>query len=1022
MARGRKRAASREHVTFEEKLVPSGAGAPPTRERVWRCKFCLGADDGGERHTVTFPASRFDVHITAQCRSAPELVKQTILRRSLSSALKNGAPPPGASYTALLAKTHDAPSPHHPSTAPHLHPHPHTHPPPHSHAHPHLPPLPAHGIAAPGPPAAVGPPAALPPASGTAPGAAPVAAAAGAPPPAKRRKSSVGGAGVGGAGEHARRRSRGSTVVVPPPGAWSAMANAVTRFLVGSALPLRLATTSLFRDLVATLNPPLAAMLCKEPAVWYGQGFDCFYESMMSALSIDVASPGVLRTLCFDHFVEDARLFVNLFESTPGAAMFRQCHPLGLSPEDNTDLADAVEAHFTTQTAAGRPPDPVGPEDLFAGFVGNLGGLRPSSLQQLQAKYPKLFVVGCARHALLRILDSFVAIPQVAWAITEVQAVVRFAVTNGLISQVELRSKLFSSTVSPPGPVLTYHQICLLLEKAPEFAVILGNPAIWASIEGSSTNDAAGTACFQKIVQDAATVKQLTRIRSLLEPVCAALDFIDTNGCPMSWVYPLFTALEADINDWHNAPEPCFNADTLARVALTMTNFWTSGLLNVVHTFSWLMDPFTSPTPAELPEGSRDAMRVVLERMAAKPGVAVLDLLSDAPKWAGIMSELEGILFREGEWGTVVKDCQASLTCDDSVGAATGPTGLASAHATASPIPASAAAPAFPCAAATHGKPEVTVEPPAVPVPNEVTAVANPSPHALVAHTAPTAPTVTTVPVASVAPVVSVAAIAHSTSAPPAPSPTATLSAAPGLLPAPTAPAVAVTPSTPVATNAPKVDAKPSTISAVFGTSPDAPPQPNGSAAAAAAFEAANATEAMSLVGQCEPLPALPPPSLGAATATLDTPVAQVSATTAASPVPQATAPKLPLHTHVVLQKMLRAGDGSRKWRAFGTHQFGDLLFSAAVRTLSMSGISPSVNQLRTGGTAAILGKDFLLGRLSDTSVQRLLFTHVNARLNVSDAANIVIDRDCRFGDFAGDLVAMRGDGVAASSVVAKKS
>lgn len=104
---------------------------------------------------------------------------------------------------------------------------------------------------------------------------------------------------------------------------------------------------------------------------------------------------------------------------------------------------------------------------------------------------------------------------------------------------------------------------------------------------------------------------------------------------------------------------------------------------------------------------------------------------------------------------------------------------------------------------------------------------------------------------------------------------------------------------------------------------------------------------------------------------------------------------------------MGRAGDGSRKWRAYGGRQFGSLLF-AAVRALSMPGVSPSVNQLRTGGTGAILGRDILLRRLTDESVQRLLFMHINARLGVSERDDVVLDRDCRFGDFAGDLVEMR--------------
>jgi hypothetical protein len=657
MARGRKRAASRDHVSLEETVVTSDTGAVST-EFKWRCKYCAGADDGGIRKTVTFPASRFDVHITSQCTKAPEDVKNLIVRRSLSNALRGGIPKSGRSYTALLLNTQeqepgaggaaDADATVGPGGGP-------------------------AGTAA----GAAGEPASLE--AGAPPGGPPgdvgaagaLAGPQGASPPAKRRKTRRVGLAAGkpdgeASGVHGAARpgpragAKNGGLAVTGEARSASITESIARFFCATGLPLSLATTSLFRGMVAELNPPYGLAMEGSAEVWYEKWLPRLHARIAEEAERGMAGPGAVRTVGLDHFTAGDSLFVNLFESTLDSTVFYKCEDLGKTvASDDPSIVRMLEEHLSR-----NGDERV--EEEFAGVVGNLGGLRRDLMLGLQKKYSRSFFIGCARRSLEKLIADLVAVPQVAWTIGEALAALRFghAVAEHGRHRLDWRTRVWGAE-DRLQPVEVADMLGELLEKRESLRRMMAGLAPWPPTREGVGDDAVGLACLQKFLKDPAAAHAVTRCLALLHPASRALRQVEKDGCGLSWVYPLFTAVEDDTVRWSRADGGGITPETTGQAVAAVREAWSGGLFDAVHTFAWLMDPHTTPLPEELPDGSRGAVRLVLERMCA-------DKQNMADEVARGLNELEGVLLREGEWGKVIAECQESLAAAGAPAAAAG--------------------------------------------------------------------------------------------------------------------------------------------------------------------------------------------------------------------------------------------------------------------------------------------------------------------------------------------------------------
>lgn len=618
MTRGRKRAASREHVDLDEKAVVGDDGVARSECR-WSCKYCGGDDDGGIRKTVTFPASRFDVHLTTQCSKAPEEVKAVILARSLANALKGpegelgdspvavgpGASPEGKGGRVSLDPMLQDVKPTVVGVAG---------------VQPLMPPMPAQVAA--------------------------VSDVVVTPPAPKRRKSKAGagrasGVGVSSGVSDARKKSVGESIA---------------RFFAGTGLPLGLAATPLFQGMVKELDPAFSSAADHSVDFWYNDCLTRLHATTKMQSERKLTETGSYRTLSFDHFAAGEQLFVNFFESSPKTTLFSGCQEVGAvaAAEDSTFLNVAIE-HLEK---AGKEAC-SSPEDVFAGIVGSVGGCRDAAMASLAERYKRLSFVKCARQTLEQMLDEIFRVPEISQIVTNGHAVSAFANLPALVTPGHLSGWKSPDAHADSGalrPLDAFDLLSELLGKKAEIASLVEDEFKWDAAKAVS-GEPVGAAAFEGFVRDPVGHGSIAQLVALLCPIARALRLIERSGCGLSWVIPLFGAILEDVTNWSRVAEGVSISSVVsAQIVATVIRLWTGTLRSPVHMFAWLMDPHTTPTPEELPDGFKDDFRSVLARLAPT------NELNEADHVARGLNELESVILREGEWGKVITECQADVT------------------------------------------------------------------------------------------------------------------------------------------------------------------------------------------------------------------------------------------------------------------------------------------------------------------------------------------------------------------------
>lgn len=612
MTRGRKRALSRGHVDLDEKNVVGEDGIVRS-EFKWSCKYCGGDDDGGVRKTVTFPASRFDMHLTNQCTKAPDEVKKGILARSLSSAL-HGSPDvkgePGvgdASGDIKPAALNDVK--------------------PHS--------LFMDGV--------LGQPSTeLAAVAGAADSE--VTAPSPAMPAPKRRKSkpATGRVSIGG-----QVMSEARVKVI---------SESIAKFFCGTGLPLSLAATPLFEGLVKELDPTFAAVMEKNNTVdfWYNKCLPQLHASEKTQFERKLVETGSYRTLSLDHFSVRENLFVNIFESSSKMALFYGCQQVGPTPANgDPTLLNAVVSHL--EQAGMEACSPV--QDVFAGIVGSMGSNRDVAMMALAERYQRLLFVDCARRTLEVILAEIIQLPAIAKIIASGRSIAAYANSPSLVAPGHLsrwKSPDANTDSGPMRPLDAYDLLSELLEKKAEMSSLLEEQFVWDAAKAVANNPV-GAAALELFVRDSTTQESTVQCVCLLGPLVRALRLMERNGCGLSWVIPLYTAIVADVTSWSIGAAHCIPSNASSEVCSIVNRLWAGNLRSPVHVFAWLMDPHTTPTPEELPDGFKDDFRSVLARLSPSNKPDGIDHIGQGLK------ELEGVILREGEWGKVITECQADV-------------------------------------------------------------------------------------------------------------------------------------------------------------------------------------------------------------------------------------------------------------------------------------------------------------------------------------------------------------------------
>ena len=189
-------------------------------------------------------------------------------------------------------------------------------------------------------------------------------------------------------------------------------------------------------------------------------------------------------------------------------------------------------------------------EDMFAGIVADNTASNPAAGKILVEKFPKLFFSGCRAHAADLLMEDVAKVPEIKNIVDNVREITKFIRNHHLVKQ--LFNQLGGTSLQDfPDTHFAYAEKMLdtMMGKNNKNLNALGkliSHPRWGEATANIDNKDL-VANFVGLLKDDAFIRQVGEIRGLTLPVSVFIHHLEQTGARTSWLRPLFTALEKEI-------------------------------------------------------------------------------------------------------------------------------------------------------------------------------------------------------------------------------------------------------------------------------------------------------------------------------------------------------------------------------------------------------------------------------------------------------------------------------------------
>lgn len=430
--------------------------------------------------------------------------------------------------------------------------------------------------------------------------------------------------------------------------------DALNKLLVGCALPFNIVNSVFFIDFIKAINSAYARHLPHA---------DTFRKVYLPALFDDTtknlsgvwkAMNNPLLTLAFDGFKgENSMHVVNITESTGEYCAFKACVDPGERREDGAFYANQmIDVIERACNETGKSP-----EDIYAGVVADNVSYNRTAFRILKEKYPLLFFIGCVAHGFDLLIEDLASIDEFKKLVKTARSIAEFikshkyalAAFKKIIGKDGQMLTLFPSTRFAFADLTVYR--CLKNKGNLEQLI---DSESWQDIRKSINEGLVEQ--FEENVTNLSSTK-MSVMHEIFGSVSKIIHHLESVKARSSWVYMIVNAIMNHFNEWAGKSRTIRNlkSETIGKVKNAIISRWLGsgrkvGLMQNIHILAWIIDPYTCPSPDDLPHGWEEACKKVFDEFFE------LDVEN-----INAMKELKDLLLRKGEWGYVIRTKQDEI-------------------------------------------------------------------------------------------------------------------------------------------------------------------------------------------------------------------------------------------------------------------------------------------------------------------------------------------------------------------------
>lgn len=376
---------------------------------------------------------------------------------------------------------------------------------------------------------------------------------------------------------------------------------AICTFVVGCGLSFAIVESTFFIALLSVLRPAFIHGGFLKKRKWFSQkGLIRLHRTVTKDIAkVFDSGPENYRTLSGDGFkTESDAKVVNFTEQQGDKVAFKDSIYLGEDRED----ADWYFVNFKKQLASR-------PLSQWTAVVADNVGYMKSALAQLERVYKSLLCFGCVAHLLDLLCEDFAKILKPI--LDNVNFIVVFVTGHDRLKQMFLRIKGIRGIGLRTFPDTRFSYAALMcfsvLTNSSNLRDLIDTKHREAWKQATTNKDGSAVAkadVFRSLVGSMAFFDVIGCCLQLLQPVAAALRFIEGNNTRLSFVFPLMVALSADVNSWDSSevdaylekeypdvPRPVSSTIRTAFLKRWHGDGRLVGLFHPVHMVSLLLDP-----------------------------------------------------------------------------------------------------------------------------------------------------------------------------------------------------------------------------------------------------------------------------------------------------------------------------------------------------------------------------------------------------------------------------------------------
>ena len=380
---------------------------------------------------------------------------------------------------------------------------------------------------------------------------------------------------------------------------------AITRFIVGCALPFQLVANPYFIDLLRTLRPAFIEQKKLYSPAWYARtGLADLYADVKDNIGKLFGSLILFTylTLSGDGFKTEAgHKVVNFTEQASTKVAFRTSVAVELAREN----VDFYIAHFKDQLS-------TRPLSTWCSVVGDNVVYMKQAFEKLSLEFPTIFFYGCVAHLLDLLCEDYADL-LLKQIVDQIKDIVVFVTSHSRVKELFLKMKGRHGIGLRTFPDTRFSYAALMI-----FSVLSNRRSLkrclcednWDDcVTNSDGSDVSGRLAFEASIEDADMWKQAQEAYDLLNPVAVALRYIEGNAPRISFVYILMMSLYRDVIDW----EPRYLIRGIAaRAKQTFEERWRGSrqgntrrvnvvpLFNPLHMVAFYLDPYISFTAQDM--------------------------------------------------------------------------------------------------------------------------------------------------------------------------------------------------------------------------------------------------------------------------------------------------------------------------------------------------------------------------------------------------------------------------------------